>query len=193
MTVKKVADRYGVTGETLRYYEWVGMLPPVTRTAGGIRDYTAEDLKWVGPMLCMRKAGLPPEAIIEYVRLYREGDGTFAARLAFLQEQRQAPIDQKRTIDETPARLDVKIGRAAAMLFVKAGVHAVFAEVMSDGAAALLAAHGIDASCDVRTAAIEDRQKTGPCPMESAVAGIEDIDAGIAAIRRRAEELRAGH
>ncbi len=60
-------------------------------------------------------------------------------------------------------------------------------------AAALLAVHGIDASCDVRTAAIEDRQKTGPCPMESAVAGIEDIDASIAAIRRRAEELRAGH
>lgn len=58
MTVKEVADRYGVTGETLRYYERVVMLPPVTRTAGGIRDYTAEDLKWVGPMLCMRKAGL---------------------------------------------------------------------------------------------------------------------------------------
>ena len=88
---------------------------------------------------------------------------------------------------------DRVVGRAAAMLFVKACVRAVFAEVMSDGAAALLAAHGIDASCDVRTAAIENRQKTGLCPMESAVAGIEDIDAGIAAIRRRAEVLRAGH
>ena len=88
---------------------------------------------------------------------------------------------------------DRVVGRAAAMLFAKAGVRAVFAEVMSDGAAALLAAHGIDALCDVRTAAIENRQKTGLCPMESAVAGIEDIDAGIAAICRRAEELRAGH
>ena len=88
---------------------------------------------------------------------------------------------------------DRVVGRAAAMLFAKAGVRAVHAEVMSDGAAALLAAHGIDASCDVRTAAIENRQKTGLCPMESAVAGIEDIDAGIAAICRRAEEMRAGH
>lgn len=88
---------------------------------------------------------------------------------------------------------DRVVGRAAAMLFAKAGVRTVFAEVMSDGAVALLAAHGIDASCDVRTAAIENRQKTGLCPMESAVAGIEDIDAGIAAICRRAEELRAGH
>lgn len=88
---------------------------------------------------------------------------------------------------------DRVVGRAAAMLFAKAGVRAVHAEVMSDGAVALLAAHGIDALCDVRTAAIENRQKTGPCPMESAVAGIEDIDAGIAAICRRAEELHAGH
>ena len=88
---------------------------------------------------------------------------------------------------------DRVVGRAAAMLFAKAGVRAVFAEVMSDGAVALLAAHGIDASCDVRTATIENRQKTGLCPMESAVAGIEDIDAGIAAICRRAEELRAGY
>ena len=111
MTIKEVADRYGVTGETLRYYERIGMLPPVTRTAGGIRDYTAEDLKWVELVLCMRKAGLPLEAIIEYVRLYREGDGTFAARLALLREQRQALIDRKRTIDETLKRLDVKIGR----------------------------------------------------------------------------------
>ena len=109
MTIKEVADRYGVTGETLRYYERIGMLPPVTRTAGGIRDYTAEDLKWVELVLCMRKAGLPLEAIIEYVRLYREGDGTFAARLALLQEQRQVLLDRKRTIDETLKRLDVKI------------------------------------------------------------------------------------
>lgn len=111
MTIKEVADRYGVTGETLRYYERIGMLPPVTRTAGGIRDYTAEDLKWVELVLCMRKAGLPLEAIIEYVRLYREGDGTFAARLALLQEQRQVLLDRKRTIDETLKRLDVKIRR----------------------------------------------------------------------------------
>lgn len=88
---------------------------------------------------------------------------------------------------------DRVVGRAAAMLFAKAGVRAVHAEVMSDGAVALLAAHGIDASCDVRTAAIENRQKTGLCPMENAVAGIEDIDAGIAVICRRAEELRAGY
>ena len=38
MTIKEVGETYGVSGDTLRYYERVGMIPPVKRTAGGIRD-----------------------------------------------------------------------------------------------------------------------------------------------------------
>ena len=39
VTIKEVSEKYGLSGDTLRYYERVGMIPPVTRTAGGIRDY----------------------------------------------------------------------------------------------------------------------------------------------------------
>ena len=39
MTIKEVSEKYGISQDTLRYYERVGMIPPVTRTAGGIRDY----------------------------------------------------------------------------------------------------------------------------------------------------------
>lgn len=39
MTINEVSKIYNVTPDTLRYYEKVGMIPPVTRTAGGIRDY----------------------------------------------------------------------------------------------------------------------------------------------------------
>ena len=45
MTIKEVSKKYDITQDTLRYYERVGMIPPVTRTAGGIRDYTEEDLR----------------------------------------------------------------------------------------------------------------------------------------------------
>ena len=67
--------------DTLRYYERVGMIPYVTRTSGGIRDYKETDLGWVSLAVCMRSAGLPVEAMIEYVRLYQEGDSTISARL----------------------------------------------------------------------------------------------------------------
>lgn len=111
MTIKEVGEKYGISGDTLRYYERIGMIPPVTRTSGGIRDYTEKDLSWLELVLCMRGAGLPIEAIIEYVKLYRMGDETFAARLALLQDQREVLIEQKEKIEAALNRLNYKIAR----------------------------------------------------------------------------------
>ena len=38
MTIKEVSETYDISADTLRYYERIGMIPEVTRTAGGIRD-----------------------------------------------------------------------------------------------------------------------------------------------------------
>ena len=103
------SGKYDISADTLRYYERVGMIPPVTRTASGIRDYQDSDLGWVGLAKCMRSAGLPVEAMIEYVRLYQEGDSTIPARLQLLLEQRQSLLEQKKKIDETLDRLNYKI------------------------------------------------------------------------------------
>lgn len=111
MTIKEVSEKYGISDDTLRYYERIGMIPPVTRTAGGIRNYTDKDRSWIELVLCMRNAGLPIEAIIEYVRLYQLGDSTFGERLQLLKEQREALIEQKKKIDSTLERLNYKIAR----------------------------------------------------------------------------------
>ena len=109
MTIAEVSKKYDISADTLRYYERVGMIPPVTRIASGIRDYQDSDLGWVGLAKCMRSAGLPVEAMIEYVRLYQEGDSTIPARLQLLLEQRQSLLEQKKKIDETLDRLNYKI------------------------------------------------------------------------------------
>lgn len=111
MTIKEVSEKYGISSDTLRYYERVGMIPPVERTEGGIRNYGEDDIKWVELVLCMRSAGLPIEAIIEYVRFSRLGDSTFKARLELLSEQREALISQKEKIDEMLSRLNYKISK----------------------------------------------------------------------------------
>lgn len=110
MTIKEVSERFGITQDTLRYYERVGMIPPVQRTAGGRRDYQADDLGWVELALCMRSAGLPVEAMIEYVKLCRQGDSTFPQRLQLLKDQREVLLAQAEQIRETLERLDYKIG-----------------------------------------------------------------------------------
>ena len=111
MTIKEVGEKYGISGDTLRDYERIGMIPPVTRTESGIRNYTEKDLSFIELVLCMRSAGLPIEAIIEYVKLYQQGDETFAARLALLQDQREALIEQKEKIETALNRLNYKIAR----------------------------------------------------------------------------------
>lgn len=111
MTIREVSEKYGVSADTLRYYERIGLLPPVTRTESGIRNYTESDLSWLELILCLRAAGLPIEAILEYVRLFREGDSTFRARLSLLQEQREALLLQKQQIEAALDRLNYKIVR----------------------------------------------------------------------------------
>ena len=111
MTIKEVSEKYGITQDTLRYYERVGMIPPVTRTSGKMRDYRDEDLRWVELAMCMRSAGLPVEVMIEYLKLFREGDSTIPARLKLLSDQREVLLEQRKHIDETIDRLNYKIAR----------------------------------------------------------------------------------
>ena len=47
MTIAEVARQYGLTPDTLRYYERVGLIPAVNRTSGGIRNYQEEDCRWI--------------------------------------------------------------------------------------------------------------------------------------------------
>lgn len=111
MTIKEVAEKYDISADTLRYYERVGMIPKVTRRPNGIRDYQESDLGWVELAICMRSAGLPIEVMIEYVKLYKEGDNTILARLELLQEQMNALKEQKAQIESTVERLAYKISK----------------------------------------------------------------------------------
>ena len=76
MTIAEASRKYGLTADTLRYYERIGLLPPVPRTKGGIRDYDEASCGWIELMKCMRSAGVQIEALIEYVALYRQGEAS---------------------------------------------------------------------------------------------------------------------
>ena len=61
MTITEVSKKYGVTADTLRYYERIGLIPSINRTPGGIRNYTEQDCGWVEFIKCMRGAGVQVE------------------------------------------------------------------------------------------------------------------------------------
>lgn len=111
MTIKEVCAKFDISADTLRYYERVGVIPEVHRTAGGIRDYTEEDLGWVQNAVCFRSAGMPVEMLVEYVRLFREGDHTFTARRDLLLEARQTILEARRKYDLALEKMDYKIAK----------------------------------------------------------------------------------
>ncbi len=111
MTISDVSKKYGISQDTLRYYEKIGVIPPVNRNESGLRDYTEEDCGWVELAAFMRSAGLPLDALTEYVRLSREGDTTIPERRQLLLEQKERLMIQLKAIQETLERLDYKISR----------------------------------------------------------------------------------
>lgn len=100
MNIKQAADMFGLTVDTLRYYERVGVIPPVHRNESGYRDYKTSDLNWVYLVKNLRNAGLSVESLIEFATLaqLRETQDVEAA-------QKQVLIDQLKELDEKLAEM----------------------------------------------------------------------------------------
>ena len=109
MKIAEVSERYGLSLDTLRYYERIGLIPPVNRNESGIRDYNELDLRRVEFIKCMRSAGLPVEVLIEYVALVQRGDKTIEARKEILKEQRELLASRMKEMQKTLDILDHKI------------------------------------------------------------------------------------
>lgn len=109
MRIAEVAEKYGLSADTLRYYERIGLLCPVRRNASGVRDYSEEDCARISFVKCMRGANVSIEALIEYTQLFDEGDSTLEARRQILIEQRDEATKRLERIQEGLDRLDYKI------------------------------------------------------------------------------------
>jgi len=109
MKIAEVSERYGISTDTLRYYERIGLIPPVNRNGSGIRDYSEMDVRRVEFIKCMRSAGLPIETLIEYVGLVQQGDQTIEARKEILKEQRAQLAARMAEMQKTLDILDRKI------------------------------------------------------------------------------------
>ena len=109
MKIAEVSEQYGISSDTLRYYERVGLIPPVNRNESGIRDYSELDLRRVDFIKCMRSAGLPIEVLIDYVALVQKGDKTIEARKEILKEQRALLATRMEAMQKTLDILDHKL------------------------------------------------------------------------------------
>lgn len=108
MTIGEVSKKFGMTADTIRYYERIGLLPYIPRKKNGIRDFDEEACKWVLFIKCMRSAGVQIEALIEYVTLMKNNDDP-QRRRDILVQQRVKLVEKLEQLKSTIERLDFKI------------------------------------------------------------------------------------
>lgn len=109
MTIAEVAEKYDLSADTLRYYERIGLIPPIQRNKVGNRNYSETDCQWIQVVKCMRSAGITIESLIEYIRLFQQGEQTRQSRKEILQEQRNLLAQRIAELQGTLEKLDMKI------------------------------------------------------------------------------------
>ncbi|MCM1259908.1 MAG: MerR family transcriptional regulator [Prevotella sp.] len=108
MTIREVSKKYNISPDTLRYYEKVGVIKPVTRK-NGIRQYGDKEIDNIEFVVCMRNAGISIEALVKYIKLFDEGDQTAGQRKQILIDEREKLKIKLDEMNKAMDRLNYKI------------------------------------------------------------------------------------
>jgi len=105
----QVSERSGLSLDTLRYYERVGLIPVVRRDGAGRRVYGEEHLRYLDALRCLRRGGMPVREMQRYVALARAGQHTAADRAELLERHRESILDRIAELQEALVTVDEKI------------------------------------------------------------------------------------
>ena len=110
-SIQEVSKKTGLTDHTLRYYEKVGILVDISRTQGGVRQYSDADLESLNLICCLKNTGMPLQEISRFLELTRKGDRTLKERVELLRAHREIVRDQmketKKYLDKVTQKLDI--------------------------------------------------------------------------------------
>lgn len=109
MNSKKVSEILDISVDTLRYYERVGVIPPVTRDKNGYRNYQDNDLNWIFLAKSLRNAGMSVESMIEFATLAQSDGDVSAAQKDVLHEQLEQLDEKFAELERTRHLLEYKI------------------------------------------------------------------------------------
>lgn len=98
-----ITKMYGISQDTLRYYDKAGLLPFVKKNQAGRRVFTEDDLGYIEVIDCLKRSGIPVKEIAKFMDWCVEGDKSLPQRYAFMVEQE---IALEKKIIELQAQLD---------------------------------------------------------------------------------------
>lgn len=109
LTIKEVGEKLGLSNDTLRYYEKVGLVGPIGKTKSGIRDYNENDVSRLEFIKCMREAEISINVLKKYLDLFDMGEDTKEERKNLLDNQRIFLENKIKKMEEAHQRLLYKL------------------------------------------------------------------------------------
>lgn len=109
MNIKETADMFGLTVDTIRYYEKIKVIPPVTRDKRGYRTFTKRDLNWIFLVKSLRNAGVSIESLIEFAALSQLNGEERLAQKDILRKQLDELDEKLAALQKTRDLLAYKI------------------------------------------------------------------------------------
>jgi DNA-binding transcriptional MerR regulator len=108
-TINEVANKFGLSAHTLRFYDKEGLLPFIARNKSGNRTFTELDLNWVALICCLKDTGMPIKDIKQYSVWCTRGSGTIDARKTMLSAHRNQVLKQIDDLTNNLELIDSKI------------------------------------------------------------------------------------
>lgn len=115
MKISSVSKASGLSIDTLRFYEKIGLIDPPPRDAGGRRDYGDDILGWIRFLDQLSATGMKQSDRIRYAELRRQGAATYGARREMLEAHRNHVAEKINELQETMALMDRKVAAYRAL------------------------------------------------------------------------------
>lgn len=109
MKISEAAERSGLSVDTLRFYEKIGLIAPVMRDDAGRRDYGEDDIGWIRFLDQLNATGMKQAERVRYARLRQEGAATYRERREMLEVHREVIAARLEAMKDTLMLMDRKV------------------------------------------------------------------------------------
>ena len=108
-SIQQVSKSTKLKTHVLRYYEKEGLIPYVERSSSGIRQYSEDNIEWIGLIRCLKNTGMTIKQIKDFVDLSLHGEKTLKQRRDMLIEHKTNIVSQLEQLQKNLKQVEWKI------------------------------------------------------------------------------------
>jgi len=109
-SIQQVSRQTGLSIDTLRYYERIGLIESIRRAPNSHRRYTQEDVDWISLLMHLKETGMPLAQMVRFAQTRRQGPHTLLTERRVMLEQHQHVLEQQiQHLEQHKAVLQQKI------------------------------------------------------------------------------------